>query len=300
MHSLDPVWETVKRQFEVARSESAQGARSKAIAELNQLLRRLRQYQTEGEWNSALLDGVSQFVSHVALFTFRDGVLYLRAQRNLNLAEDLSFPAAEAAAFETAIHSKDTVVALRSSSEVGEPLTSSDSDERAQVTPIMNGPRVVAVLFASNHDHTGLDAIELIAGLASTVLERQSNASLHTHIALQPLATAPRSSDPNLNSMPHWADLDEDQRALHVRAQRFARVKIAEMQLSRPAACRAGREQGNFYLFLRKEIDTARETYREQFMTNPSMVDYLHLELVRTAAGGIEQKLGADYPGQLL
>ena len=34
-------------------------------------------------------------------------------------------------------------------------------------------------------------------------------------------------------------------------------------------------------------------------MTNPSMVDYLHLELIRTAAGGIEQKLGADYPGQL-
>jgi hypothetical protein len=87
---------------------------------------------------------------------------------------------------------------------------------------------------------------------------------------------------------------------LHVRAQRFARVKVAEMQLSRPDACRAGRQQSNLYVFLRREIDQARDTYRKQFMTIPSMVDYLHLELVRTAAGGDGQKLGADYPGQLV
>jgi hypothetical protein len=30
------------------------------------------------------------------------------------------------------------------------------------------------------------------------------------------------------------------------------------------------------------------------------MGDYLHLELVRTAAEGDELKLGADYPGQLV
>jgi hypothetical protein len=87
---------------------------------------------------------------------------------------------------------------------------------------------------------------------------------------------------------------------LHVRAQRFARVKVAEMQLARPDACRAGLQQSNLYVFLRHEIDKARETYRKQFMTIPSMVDYLHLELVGTAVGNDEQKLGADYPGQLV
>lgn len=295
MHATEPVWETVKRQFEAARSESAQSTRSQVVSELNQLLRRLRQYRTESEWDAALLDGASQFVRNVALFVFRDGILHLRGERSLNLPQDLSFLASQAAAFETAIRSKDTVVALRTPTEVGEPLSSPNPEEHVHITPIMNGSRVVAVLFAADHDRVDLEGIELIAGLASAVLERQSNASLHTQIATQPLSAGTHSA-----SMPSWADLDEDQRNLHIQAQRFARVKVAEMQLSRPDACRAGREQGNLYVFLTKEIDAAREIYRNRFMTNQSMVDYLHLELVRTAAGGDEQKLGADYPGQLL
>jgi hypothetical protein len=162
--------------------------------------------------------------------------------------------------------------------------------------PILNGPRVVALLFAANQDYLDVNAIELIAGLASIVLERQSNTLLHTQIATQ-TAAAPHT--PNSAALPFWADLSQDQRLLHVRAQRFARVKVAEMQLSRPDACHAGRQQGDLYLLLRQDIDKARDTYRKQFMTSPSMVDYLHLELVRIAAEGDEEKLGADYPGQL-
>jgi hypothetical protein len=76
-------------------------------------------------------------------------------------------------------------------------------------------------------------------------------------------------------------------------------VKVAQMEISRPEACRAGRKESNFYLFLKREIDSARDSYRKQFMTAPHMPDYLHLELVHTALEGQEQKLGADYPGQL-
>src|ERR1700736_4864790 len=152
MHALDPVWDTMKRQFEAARSESAQSARSQIANELNQLLRRLRQYRTEGEWSSAILYAASQFVHQAALFTLQDGVLSLRGQQNLNLAEDLSFSPATGAAFETVITSKDTVVALRTRAEVGESLSSPDPQERAHIVPILNGPRVVALLFAANQD----------------------------------------------------------------------------------------------------------------------------------------------------
>jgi hypothetical protein len=266
--------------------------------ELNQLLRRLRRYQTEGEWVSAILDGASQFASQVALFTYHDGVLHLRGEKNLNLAEDVSFSTAEAAAFESAINSKDTVVALRTPDEVGEALSSPDAQERVHIIPITNGPRVVALLFAAHHDHFDVNGVELIAGLASTVLERHSNASLHTQVVSQIAAKMPSRS--NSASLPAWAGLSQDQRLLHVRAQRFARVKVAEMQLSRPDACHAGRQQNNLYVFLRHEIEKTRDTYRKQFMSIPSMVDYLHLELVSTAAAGDEQKLGAEYPGQLV
>jgi hypothetical protein len=299
MNALDPVWETINRQFEAARSESAQAARSQVMNELNQLLRRLRHYQSEGEWSAAILDGALQFARQVALFAYHDGVLDLRGQRNLDLAENLSFSSAAAAAFESVIDSKDTVVALRTAAEVGEALSSPASQERAHIIPILNGPRVVGLLFASDQDELDLNGIELIAGLAGTVLERHSNLSLHTQIATQGVTT---KAAPPFNSapLPSWTGLSRDQRMLHVRAQRFARVKVAEMQLARPDACRAGLQQSNLYVFLRHEIDKARETYRKQFMTIPSMVDYLHLELVGTAVGNDEQKLGADYPGQLV
>jgi hypothetical protein len=188
MHALDPLWETMRPQVEAARSESAQAARSQIVNELNQLLRRLRQYQTESEWSSAVLDGASQFARQVALFTLRDGVLHLIGQHKFNLAEGLSFAAGLAGAFETAISSRDTVVALRAPAEVGEWLSSAGREECAHIVPILNGSRVVALLFAGNQDYLDLDAIELIAGLASLVLERQANASLHTHIAMEPTA----------------------------------------------------------------------------------------------------------------
>jgi hypothetical protein len=296
MHALDPVWDTIKDQFTAARFESAQAARAQVTNDLNQLFRRLRQYQTEGEWISAILDGATPFVHQIAIFTCHGGILNLRGQRSLNLAENFSFPAAAAAAFENVVSSKDTLVALRTPSEVGAALSSPDLEERAHIVPILNGPRVVALLFATGRPDLDLNAIELIASLASTVLERQSNASLHTQIASQAVPAAHESAA----RLPSWANLSDDQRVLHVRAQRFARVQVAEMQLSRPDACHAGRLQSNLYVFLRREIDKARETYRRQFMTIPSMIDYLHMELVRTAAEGDERKLGEEYPGQLV
>ena len=127
--------------------------------------------------------------------------------------------------------------------------------------------------------------------------ERSMAAAAGSTATLEAFAPLPLA---NVGTLPAWADLDEHQRQLHMRAQRFARVTVAEMQLAKPGECRAGRAKADFYLFLNKEIDKAREIYRKQFMTISSMVDYLHLELVQTAVEGDERKLGADYPGQLV
>ncbi len=142
MHPLDSVWETINVQFEVARSQITK--------ELNQVFRRLRQYQSEAEWVSAVLDAASHYARQLALFSLQGGVLSLRGQRNLHLAEDVSFAIAGAGAFKSAIESKDRVVALRTSAEVGELLSSPEPAERAYIVPILNGPRVVALLFAAN------------------------------------------------------------------------------------------------------------------------------------------------------
>ena len=267
-----------------------QAAETIAYADLlNQTLRRLKQYETESEWATALLDGAAQFADAVAVFTVENSQLRLCGVHRLNLPARLTIPLHLGRALETAAQTRDTVVALRTPGEVTAHLSEAGSTDRAVVVPILNGPRVVAILFAASNaaDHTPM--LELVAGMASLVLERSANASATVRI------TPAKSA----SKLPFWSVLDEEQRRLHIRAQRFSRVKVAEMHLFQPDACRAGREQNNIYLFLKKEIDSARESYRDEFMARPGMEDYLHLELVRTAAGGDEKNLGADYPGHL-
>lgn len=291
------LWENIRRELDVACAESSRAARAQLTHELNQLQRRFRQYETEAEWADILLDAASRFAKQTAVFIVKNGAALLRAEANLSLSADFSFPLKSAAAFASAADSKDPVTALRSPGEVGEALSTSDTQDRARIFPIANAGRTVALLFAAGDTVDG-DALELIAGMASLVLERPSNASLHAQIAVAPPAGS--NGGARKNRLPLWADLAEEQRLLHIRAQRFSRVTVAEMQLARPEACRAGYEQANLYLFLKNEIDRARETFQAQFLTIPSMVDYLHLELVQTAVEGDEKKLGADYPGQLV
>lgn len=313
MHALDEAYERIKQEYTAACSQAARAARSQVTNELNQVFRRLRNYKTESEWVSAVVDGASRMVHQVALLELANGVLTVRGKHKLNVPENYSFPVSSAAAFAGAIESKDPIIALRTPSEVSERLSGPDSSERAHIFPITNGSRVVALIFAADQDYFDLNGLELLAGLASTVLDRKSNTALHAQInPISESSATPKSDKVPIASkpqpppagptesvaLPSWTDLSEEQRSIHIKAQRFSRIAVAEMELARPEACRAGREQGNLYLFLKNEIDKAREKYRQQFMTIPSMVDYLHLELVR-AAEGDELKLGADYPGQL-
>ena len=299
VHVLDSTFDTLRREFDAACADSATRARADLLQVLNRLFRRFRSYETESDWVQTTLDAASLFADEVVILSLEDTILRLRGQLPAQrLPADLSFPLGSAAAFASARDLKDPVTALRTPSEVTAALSEGHLAERAHIFPILNGSRVSAFLFASN-SRADMNALELIAGIASSVLERKSNSALHSQIT-PAAAPAPPALLPSGPKLAAWADLAPELRQLHIRAQRFARVAMAEIQLARPEACRAGREQGDLYLFLKREIDKARENYRKQFMTVSSMVDYLHLELIQIAAEGDEQKLGVDYPGRLL
>ncbi len=299
MHPLDPVWEAPKRDFEAVCLESVGTAHRQLVADLNQIFRRFLHYENEQHWFAALLDGASRFAAQLAIFSHTRGDLRLRGALNLDLPQSSEFPVSSAHAFAAVIQSSDPLVALRAPTEVGTLLSSSGSGARAHLFPIANAGRTVAILFAVEDDSLDANGLELVTGMASAVIERRSNVSLHAQIAPVPESRKTQDSPQQLRPLPPWTSLSASQRELHRKAQRFSRVAVAEIQLTRPEACRAGREQNNLYMFLQKEIDKAREHYRNQFMTAPGMVDYLHLELVDHAAQGDEQKLGVDYPGQL-
>jgi hypothetical protein len=240
--------------------------------DLNRLFRRFRQYEKEADWVRLVMEGAGSYAREVALFTVRGDALELRASQNLQLPEPLRLASNEAAAFAAVLHSKEPVTALRTAGEVGAALAG--QGKLAHLFPILNGSRVVAILFAA--ESSELDQLELVANMAASALERSANRGTQIAVALP-----------------------ADQRALHSQAARYARVAVAEMQLLKPAACRAARENGGLYLLLGKEIDKARETYQKQFMTIPSMTDYFHQELVTSLLQGDATKLGADYPGEL-
>lgn len=87
----------------------------------------------------------------------------------------------------------------------------------------------------------------------------------------------------------------------HLRAQRFARVRVAEIQLYHAAQMKSGRASGDVYAALKTQMDAAREAYREKFLTPVNgTADYLHQEFVRTLANDDAELLGPGYPGPLV
>jgi hypothetical protein len=98
-----------------------------------------------------------------------------------------------------------------------------------------------------------------------------------------------------------WEGLPAAEQQIHLRAQRFARVKAAEIRLYHTDVVQMGRLRRNLYDTLRQPIDDARKAFRAQFFAAcPSMVDYLHLELTRTLANDDPDLLGSTYPGPLV
>ncbi len=286
----EPEWDDLKREFNAACMQSAQSARVQIAHELNQLFRRLRQYETEADWVRLLLEGASNYARQAALFSVEGSVLRLRGASNLELAPGFTCELKSVAAFHAVAHSKEPVTALRTPGEVGEPL--SRPGRLAYLFPITNGPRVAAILFAAGEDPE-VDQLELVCNMGASALERQSNTVIHAQIAPPPQpVTAVRR-------LPVWAALPAEQQSVHAQASQYARVVVAEMQLLKPIACRRAREQGDLYVSLAKEMDRAREVYRQRFMILPSMTDYLHKEVVAAILEGDSKKLGADYPGEL-
>jgi hypothetical protein len=103
-----------------------------------------------------------------------------------------------------------------------------------------------------------------------------------------------------LDSLKPASHIPRDLSDNHVRAQRFARVRVAEMSLYHGTQVKAGREGRNIYECLKSQIDDARESFHREFLTEDSGIpDYLHQELVLALAHNDPSLLGPNYPGPL-
>jgi hypothetical protein len=273
------------RLQQLARSVERE-TRQDAAGEFNRAARRLRRYSSQESWAAAVLDSAAPFAAGAALFLLSGRCFRALRARDLEQGaafDGLDIPLAEAPAIASAAASGESVVALRSPGELSAPVSALFASPRCAVVPITAWNRTVAVLCAAA-DEPDANALEAVAALASSSLELRG----------APPDLAP--AEPlDLQSLPRA------ERERHVRARRFARVRVAEIALRKPEAIRAGRAKKNLYLALKQDIDSGRDAFQKEFIAQSSaMTDYFHLELVRTLAHYDDGVLGKDYPGPLV
>ncbi len=292
----DQADEEISRLAEMVLSVSQGGWRAKI-----KLLTEARQFSQAA---AVLLDASATFCHGAAVFRVsgEDDVLGERIRgvddRCAAVFASLKFPAREASAFAMVIEAGDPLAALGAPREISPALAdllAHPPDERVALFPICAGGRAAGVLYAWGDVQPA--ALELLAQAAGMSLETARTAEART-AGLVGIAPSPA---PAKSAAPDWAGMPAAERQAHLRAQRFARVQVAEMRLYRPDAVASGRARRNLYDALPDAIDEAREAFRRScIIPTPGMIDYLHEELVRTLANGDPAALGERYPGPLV
>ena len=294
-------------------NRSAETSRRELIQKLNQITRRLRNYEDERQWSNTLVDATRGFCGRAALFLIRDRKLYLETTRNFDDADlAAALPLQDAPAFATAVETRDTMVAIRSGRELSEPISAylgegaGVGSAKCYLFPVLTRQDVPAVLYADSGE-VDVDALELVVATAGAILNSKPVASpVQTERAtagpvdglISITVPAAPAQKPEILS---WFSLSREDRELHLRAQRFARVQVAEIRLYQSEKVKKGRAAHDLYTSLREEIDSAREAFRREFLNaSDSMVDYLHLELVRTLANDDAEVLGQYYSGPMV
>jgi hypothetical protein len=253
---------------------------------LKQTVRRLRQTSDESAALSLVVSSSGAFCKKAAAFIFEHDSARLSSARGLDETE-LAIDLKHAAAFFSAVETKDPVVAAATESELSKEflppaIAGFATGERAYLFPLVVKGSVTAVLFAMGDVQAPV--VELLAEITAAHLE-----SLR-HVALVPTASA-------LEAKRRWEDLTPEQQAVHLRAQRFARLKVSEMRLYHADAVRRGMKRADLYIVLKPEIDAARAAYRKEF---PGVSDYLYLELVGNLANNDDRLLGPGFPGPII
>jgi len=309
---------------------SREAARSEFAEQLNQAVRRLCISPGNGaapsngasrepeELAVTLLDAVAQFATCAALFRIAGdtatgervrGVSEPAAEAFAGLDTSLS----SAAALAGAIESRDPVTAVTTATQVSAPLFDlfeHTDDGRVSIYPVVVRDQVPALVYAWGTVQGPV--VELLTQVAAAVwsaipepvkpvepVETPELISIAPAAAPEPPVAADAAAEPARALT--WDSLSPEDQQIHLRAQRFARVQVAEMRLFEGDAVQAGRTQRDLYSALQKSVDAARETFRNQFFAScTNMVDYLDLELTRTLANDDPDLLGKSYPGPLV
>ena len=299
-HSLENRLSQLASEAEMLFAETRERARREFADQLNQAARQLFQAGGAEELATTLASAAAPFASTILVF---------RIEGDVAKSARIDVPLTMAAALNAAIQTKDPVIAAATPGELSSALIDllgHTSEDRVHVYPLGNGDDVPALLYACGAvQGPALELISQIAGSAWKAIAPKSAPPPADLVSIAPVqasaAAAAPAPAPVAEPASAWDRLTSEEQQIHLRAQRWARVRTAELRLRRSAAVQAGRSHRNIYETLKEPIDASREEFRKTFFAAcPSMVDYLHLELLRTLAHDDADLLGKDYPGPLV
>jgi len=258
--------------------------------ELDQAVRRLTQSASVEDARTVLVDVTAPFSDCAIVFSIRDGIA--RAERMRRPASEqnpdgtaeslpsLQIPVSEAASFSAAIQTHDPVVAMNTPNEVSAALIGlfgDNPEQKAYVFPLTVRGETSALLYAAGGVQPAI--LEVLAQVGALHLEKLAAESRAAWAPARTMAAGSAAAggselvgisspwrQPEIPPEPagaamarkgrlEWWDLSRQDQQLHLSAQRFARVQVAEMRLSKPDALRNGRAQRDIYRGFKEPID---------------------------------------------
>jgi hypothetical protein len=276
---------------------------------LNQALRRMRQANGDQQILQTLIENIAPYAASAVVLVFENNQARVAAKTGFEggrlFLDDFVCNIADAPAVVAVIESGDPVTSLATPNEISAALasklspTADDEDQpKAYLFPIRARQSVVAILLvvrltASGGTAVNTAPVELLCEAAGMRLESVVAVS-------EPKAQAVSGQD-RVEKRLSWDTLSPEDQRLHLQAQRTARLRVAEMRLYNEADLRQGVAAGNVYGALQPVIDSARSQFLQDFLAkSATMVDYLHLEVLRNLAHDDDSLLGQGYPGPMV
>lgn len=321
-------------KFDARLKQAGTDARRTQIDSLNQFLRRLRGADQEqvlallaedcspyAEQLVVLVFESNQFESNQARSVAFHGLSFGASARtgfdgarefDTNVVSDFSlvFDTSQAPAIIAAIETRDPMVALGTATEISPVLAEAfgsvfqrSADQKAYLFPVQTRHSVVAMLIAAGVEVSA--PIELLCEAAGMRLEaagiRSSGAPGPNPKSAGSIELAQEVPASETSAPRAWGELSLEDQKLHLQAQRIARVRVAEMRLYHENELRSGVAGSDIYGALQNEINSARDQFLQTFLSkSPTMVDYLHLEILRSLAHDDDRLLGNNYPGPMV
>ena len=296
-------------EADAVREQAVREARLSTAESLNQALRRIRQTTDEASALAVLLDGTAPYAERAVVLRAENNQPHrVRSVGSRGIGErEFAFDVKAAAAISTIFETHEPVVALASetelSSELAAALSDSDPSRKAYLFPIAARHEVMAVLAAGGEcAPAALELLSEAAGMKIEAFETEFVPALKPLPGSELVQIAPPAvaETPGVERLA-WSDLSPDDQKLHLQAQRVARVKVAEMRLNQAEELRKGVAGADIYGALRAEIDRSRADFLQTFLSKSrTMVDYLHLEILRSLAHDDDRLLGDEYPGPMV